>query len=142
MSHETVSHTKAGPRARWMALAALLPTLSLTAQQSTTTVVEPTYVQPDNLLLRWGILLLVLVAIWLGLYKVIYPYFLRYYRDDICKTIFWSLFILYSFTALFLSSYMLFGYGFYYIWIPWFGVFLAAGWLLVGLVLLMQRKTA
>lgn len=103
---------------------------------------SPEYPQPANLLLRWAAVILVLVGIWFILYKVVYPYFLRYYRDDFCKTIFWTLLLLYSFTWLFLSSYILLEYGFYYGWMQWFAVFLAVLWLISGLVLLLRRNPA
>ena len=102
----------------------------------------PAYPQPANLLLRWTGVILVLVGIWFILYKVVYPFFLRYYRDDFCKTIFWSLLLLYSFTWIFLSSYILLEYGFYYGWMQWFAVFLAVLWLITGLVLLLRRNPA
>ena len=102
----------------------------------------PDYPQPANLLLRWTGVILVLVGIWFILYKVVYPYFLRYYRDDFCKTIFWSLLLLYSFTWILLSSYILLEFGFYYGWMQWFAVFLAVLWLISGLVLLLRRNPA
>jgi len=102
----------------------------------------PDYPQPANLLLRWTGVILVLVGIWFILYKVVYPFFLRYYRDDFCKTIFWSLLLLYSFTWIFLASYILLEYGFYYGWMQWFAVFLAVLWLISGLVLLLRRNPA
>jgi hypothetical protein len=100
----------------------------------------PTFEQPDYLLYRWAGVLLVFVLIWFILYKVVYPFFLRYYRDDFCKTVFWNLFLLYAGTWLFLASYLLLEFGFYVGWMQWIAVFLAAMWLISGLVLLMQRK--
>ena len=96
--------------------------------------------RPDNLLLRWAGVLLVLAAIWFILYKVVYPFFLRYYRDHFCKTVFWNLFLLYGLTWLFLASYLLLEFGFYYFWMQWIAVFLAALWLISGLVFLMRRS--
>jgi len=96
--------------------------------------------RPDHLLLRWAGVLLVLAAIWFILYKVVYPFFLRFYRDHFCKTIFWNLFFLYGLTWLFLASYLLLEFGFYYFWMQWIAVFLAALWLISGLVFLMRRS--
>jgi hypothetical protein len=102
----------------------------------------PSFPQPDNLLLRWAGVLLVLVLIWFILYKVVYPFFLRYYRDSFCKTVFWNLFLLYGLTWLFLASYLLLEFGFYYFWMQWIAVFLAALWLISGLVFLLRRNPA
>lgn len=102
----------------------------------------PAYVQSDNMLLRWAGVMLVVTLIWFVLYKVVYPFFLRYYRDEFCKTVFWNLFLLYSLTWLFVSSYVLLEFGFYYGWMPWMAVFLGAWWLISGLVLLLRRAVA
>lgn len=102
----------------------------------------PVYPQPDNLLLRWAGVILVWIGIWFILYKVLYPFFLRYYRDDFCKTIFWNLLILYSLTWFFLSSYILLEFGFYYVWMQWIAIFLAVLWLISGLALLLRRSPA
>ena len=119
-------------------LAALLA-LPLFAQ---VTGKAPAYTQPPNLLLRWAAVVVVFVGIWFILYKVVYPFLLRYYPDDFCKTIFWTLFILYSFTWAFLASYILLELGFYYGWLQWFAAFLAVLWLISGMVLLLRRHTA
>jgi len=110
---------------------------SLSAQDS-----APQFEQPENMLLRWAGVVLVLVLIWFILYKVVYPFFLRYYRDDFCKTVFWSLFLLYGLTWLFLSSYILLEFGFFYAWMQWIAVFLAVLWLISGLVTLLRRTPA
>jgi hypothetical protein len=98
--------------------------------------------QPDNLLLRWAGVVLVLVLLWFILYKVVYPFFLRFYRDGFCKTLFWNLFLLYGLTWLFLASYLLLEFGFYYLWMQWIAVFLAALWLISGLVFLLRHQPA
>lgn len=110
------------------------------AAQETASV--PAYAQPDNLLLRWAGVIVVLIGIWFILYKVVYPFFLHYYRDDFCKTIFWNLLLLYSFTWLFLSSYILLEFGFYYGWMQWIAIFLGVLWLISGLALLLRRNPA
>ncbi len=102
----------------------------------------PVYPQPDNLLLRWTGVILVLALIWLILYKGAYPFFLRYYRDEFCKTVFWNLLLLYSLTWIFLSSYLLLEFGFFYHWMPWVALFLGAMWMLSGLLLFLRRNTA
>lgn len=102
----------------------------------------PAYDQNENLVWRWAAVMLVVTLIWFVLYKVVYPFFLRYYRDEFCKTIFWNLFLLYTLSWLFVSSYVLLDYGFYYGWMPWVAVFLAAWWVLSGLVLLLRRAAA
>lgn len=99
-----------------------------------------TFEQPDNLLFRGAGFILVLILIWFILYKVAYPFFLRYYRDDFCKTVFWNLFGLYAITWFFLASYLLVDYGFYFGWMKWLAVFLSVLWLISGLILLLQRK--
>jgi hypothetical protein len=118
-------------------IAAVLCAASAAAQP-----LAPAYEQSDNLLLRWAAVLLVVTLIWFVLYKLVYPFFLRYYRDEFCKTIFWNLFLLYSLTWLFVSSYVLLDFGFYYGWMPWAAVFLGAWWLISGFVLLLRRAVA
>ena len=120
-----------------LGLPAFLLAASLAAQES-----APEFEQPDNLLLRWGGVVLVLVLIWFVLYKGVYPFFLSYYRDDFCKTVFWNLFLLYSLTWLFLSSYLLLEFGFFYGWMQWIAVFLAVLWLISGLVMMLRRARA
>lgn len=129
----------------WQRLCGLLPAFLVTfsaaplaAQQESL----PLEAEPSNLVLRWVGVVLTLVLIWFVLYKVVYPFFLRYYRDDFCKTVFWSLFLLYSLTWLLLASYLLLEFGFYYGWMRWIAVFLGAIWLISGLVLFLQRRPA
>lgn len=102
----------------------------------------PEFEQPENMLLRWAGVLLVLVLIWFILYKVVYPFFLHYYRDDFCKTVFWNLFMLYGLTWVFLSSYIVLEFGFFYSWMQWIAAFLAVLWLISGLVILLRRPAA
>ena len=98
--------------------------------------------QSDNLLLRSAAVFLVVVMIWVVLYKAVYPFFLRYYRDEFCKTIFWNLFFLYTLTWVFVSFYIVLDIGFYWAWLPWTAVFLAVWWLISGAVLLLRRVPA
>ncbi len=120
------------------ALLALVVTLPafVSAQEA-----APEYAQPDTPLLKWLLVIGGLVAIFFVLYKIIYPYFLRYYSHDFSRTIFWTLWLLYTLTWLFLSSYLL-EYGFYVDWLKWIGAFLAVIWLIAALGLLMRRKPA
>ena len=98
--------------------------------------------QSDNTLLRSAAIFLAVVMIWVVLYKAVYPFFLRYYRDEFCKTIFWNLFFLYALTWLFVSFYVVLDVGFYWAWLPWAAVFLAVWWLISGAVLLLRRVPA
>lgn len=102
----------------------------------------PAYEQSDNLLLRSAGVVLVIAMIWIVLYKAVYPFFLRYYRDEYCKTIFWNLFILYTATWVFVSLYVVLDVGFYYAWLPWMALFLGVWWLISGLTLLLRRVPA
>ena len=67
--------------------------------------------------------------IWTVLYKGIYPFFLRYYHDEFCKTIFWNLFLLFTLTWGFVSLYVVLDVGFYWVWLPWMALFPAVWWL-------------
>jgi len=98
--------------------------------------------QSDNVLLRGAAIFLAVVMIWVVLYKAVYPFFLRYYRDEFCKTIFWNLFFLYTLTWLFVSFYVVLDVGFYWAWLPWVAIFLAVWWLISGTVLLLRRVPA
>lgn len=98
--------------------------------------------ESDNVLLRGAAIFLVVVMIWVVLYKTVYPFFLRYYRDEFCKTIFWNLFFLYTLTWILVSLYVVLDIGFYWAWLPWVAIFLAVWWLISGAVLLMRRVPA
>ncbi len=98
--------------------------------------------QSDNTLLRGAAIVLVIAMIWVVLYKAVYPFFLRYYRDEFCKTIFWNLFFLYTLTWVFVSFYVVLDVGFYWAWLPWVAIFLAVWWLISGAVLLLRRVPA
>lgn len=115
-------------------IAAAVP---LTAQSS-----APALEQSENPLIRGAVIVLMVVVIWTGLYKGLYPYLLRYYRDGYCKTVFWHLFLLYTLTWLFVSLYVVLDIGFYWGWLPWAALFLGAWWLISGVVLLLRRVPA
>lgn len=102
----------------------------------------PMLEQSDNMLLRYAAVGLAVVMIWVILYKAVYPFFLRYYRDEFCKTIFWNLFSLYTLTWIFVSFYVVLDVGFYWDWLPWVAVFLGVWWLISGAVLLLRRVPA
>lgn len=102
----------------------------------------PALEQTDNILLRGSAVALAVVMIWIVLYKAVYPFFLRYYRDEFCKTIFWNLFLLYTLTWIFVSFYVVLDIGFYWAWLPWVAVFLGVWWLISGAVLLLRRVPA
>ena len=74
--------------------------------------------QSDNMVLRSAAIFVVVVMIWVVLYKAVYPFFLRYYRDEFCKTIFWNLFLLYTLTWVFVAFYVVLDVGFYWAWLP------------------------
>jgi hypothetical protein len=112
-------------------------TTPLAAQSGT-----PALDQPDNMILRGGAVFLVVVMIWMVLYKAVYPFFLRYYRDEYCKTIFWNLFFLYTLTWILVSFYVVLDIGFYWAWLPWVALFLAVWWLISGVVLILRRVPA
>lgn len=119
------------------ALFSTILALPLSAQRE-----KPALAQSDNPLLRGAAVFLVVVMIWVVLYKIVYPFFLRHYRDEFCKTIFWNLFLLYTLTWIFVSFYTVFDIGFYWAWLPWTAAFLAAWWLISGAVLLLRRVPA
>jgi hypothetical protein len=121
-----------------LAVLASLPVGLILAAQTAAPAME----QTDNLVLRGAAIFLMIVMIWVGLYKGLYPFLLRYYRDTFCKTIFWHLFWLYSLTWLFVSFYVVLDIGFYWAWLPWVALFLSAWWLISGVVLLMRRVPA
>lgn len=98
--------------------------------------------QSDNMVLRGAAIFLGVCMIWVVLYKAVYPFFLRYYRDEFCKTIFWNVFVLYTLTWIFISLYVVLDVGFYWAWLPWVSVFLAVWWLISGTVLLLRRVPA
>jgi hypothetical protein len=123
--------------ARYAAMALVLWAAPLAAQESV-----PAYEQPPNLLLRATGTFLVIAVLWLIFYKAASPFFLRYYRSDFCRTIFWTLFSLYSLTWLLLASYLIFDIGFYLFWMKWVAVFLAVLWFISGLLLLVRRTPA
>jgi hypothetical protein len=98
--------------------------------------------QSSNTLLRSAGIFLVVLMIWTVLYKAVYPFFLSYYHDEFCKTIFWNLFLLFTLTWIFVSLYVVLDVGFYWAWLPWMALFLALWWLISGTVLLLRRVPA
>jgi len=142
MDHTTVPLQPLTARRRRRRSAAALGGLLAAGPLAAAEAGAAAFPQPENLLLRWTGVVLVLVLIWFILYKVVYPFFLRYYRDDFCKTLFWNLFLLYALTWIFLASYVLLEFGFYYGWMQWFAVFLGALWLISGAVFLLRRTPA
>jgi hypothetical protein len=115
----------------------MLLTMPLQAQTE-----APALEQSDNRLLRSAAIVLGVVMIWTVLYKAVYPFFLRYYRDDFCKTIFWNLFLLYTLSWVLVSFYTVLDIGFYWAWLPWVAAFLMAWWLISGAVLFLRRIPA
>lgn len=98
--------------------------------------------QPDNLVLRSAAVVLMLAGTWFILYKLVYPFFLRYYKASFCKNIFWTLFILYSLTWLLLASYLVYDFGFYFFWMKWVAAFLCVLWLISTVVFMLRRVPA
>src|SRR5258708_7354977 len=137
MKNENDLNKPATRRVIRAALAGSLLSMPLTAATS-----APVYEQSDNLLLRSAGVILIIAMIWIVLYKAVYPFFLRYYRDEFCKTIFWNLFMLYTATWIFVSMYVLLDVGFYYGWLPWTALFLCVWCLISGAVLLLRRVPA
>ncbi|MDX2000734.1 MAG: hypothetical protein SF066_23680 [Thermoanaerobaculia bacterium] len=102
---------------------------------------EDFYEPPGPSLLDGLWVLAGILAIGFLFYKGLYPYLLRHYRADDCKTFFWALFSLYSLTWLHLSMYLFFDYGFRYGWVLWMAVFLSvlfALWFLIAFVRLRR----
>ena len=58
-----------------------------------------------------------LVLIWVFFYFFLYHRLLPHFGEDGSRAIFWPGVILYSLTWLHLSSYLIFTYGFYYLWL-------------------------
>ncbi len=109
-----------------------LATTSIYAQEALTPQRSP--------LLNWLLLFFGFAVIWFIPYKVLYPIFLKYYRPDYCKVLFWSIFSLYGLAWFHLSLYWLFETGFFYFWIRWAAVFLAVLWLIVTIAVAMTRR--
>jgi hypothetical protein len=120
-------------------LSTLLWTLALPLAAQTA---EPAVPQTTNTLLRSAGIVLTVVMIWTVLYKAVYPFFLDYYHDRFCKTIFWNLFLLFTLTWVFVSLYVVLDVGFYWAWLPWLALFLAVWWLIAGAVLVLRRVPA
>jgi hypothetical protein len=125
----------------WRLLAALLPVLGLRPRAALAQTVPATPGYVDQItLMDWLWMALGFIAIWFILYKMVYPFLLRYYRDDDCKTFFWSLFLLYSLTWLHLIFYVFFDYGFYNLWLRWVALFLGVLFLIWFLVSFLRRN--
>jgi hypothetical protein len=126
-----------------VAVSSVLLTQTLLGQTSTPAATPaPALPQAENEILRYAAIGGAVVMIWIVLYKAVYPYFLRHYRDEFCKTIFWNLFFLYTLTWVFVSLYVVLDIGFYWAWLPWVAAFLAVWWLISGVVLLLRRVPA
>jgi hypothetical protein len=60
-----------------------------------------------------------LVLIWSFFYFLIYPRLLPHFGEGGSRAIFWPAVFLYMVTWLHLSSYLIFTYGFYFLWLRW-----------------------
>jgi hypothetical protein len=120
---------------RWLAAACLaaVAALPVSAQQ------EPVHAQPASTFLRWVWIACVFAAIWVFLYKLIYPLLVRHYRPDASKALFWTLFWLYSVTWMQLVLYFFFDYGFRYIWIGAIALLFSVLFLIAFLVVLLRH---
>ena len=58
-----------------------------------------------------------LVLIWAFFYTFLYPRLLPHFGEGGSRAIFWPGFTLYSMAWIHLSSYLIFTYGFYYLWL-------------------------
>lgn len=76
---------------------------------------------------------------WLLLYKGLYPVLLRSYRAATAQRFVWILFFLYGLSWLHLATYVFFDYGFYFLWIRWVAVFLAALFLIWFVLAFLRR---
>lgn len=121
---------------------AVLASMSIALPLAAQSAAAPALEQSNNVLLRSAGIVLGVVMIWVILYKAVYPYFLSYYRDEFCKTIFWNLFILYTLTWVLVSFYVVLDIGFYWAWLPWVALFIGIFWLISGTVLLLRRVPA
>ncbi len=95
-----------------------------------------------NPFLKGLVIVLGLVAVWLLLYKLLYPYLLNFYSPVVSKALFWPLFLLYALTWLHLAAgYWLFdlGYVLAYWWLRPAAAFLAFMFL-VWFVIAMARR--
>lgn len=81
-----------------------------------------------------------LLAIWLILYKVLYPFCLRHYRPDFCKSLFWTLFALYGLTWFYFSSYVFFGWDLVFTWKEWAALVLCGLWVISFLATILRRN--
>jgi|GEM_PF-1310876 len=97
---------------------------------------------PKNYFAGTGIFILGLVIIWFVFYKLVYPFLLRYYSPFYCKTLFWSMFLLYSMAWISVSVYRIFEIGFFYGWAKWIFAFMGAIWLIWFLVVMLRKDSS
>ena len=95
---------------------------------------------PTSALLQWVYFVGGFVGIWIIFYYFVYPYYVRYFSPDFTKGLFWTLFLLWAFGWLFYSSYKIFWWGWYYYWVPYTAIFLAALWVIWIVVVIARRS--
>lgn len=94
---------------------------------------------PPNPVIQWGLFIAPFILLWFIFYKLIYPFLLKYYTPKYCRSLFWSMFGLYSMGWLAISAYVIFDIGFRVDWIKWVFVFIGAVWLIWFIVIMFKK---
>ncbi len=95
-----------------------------------------------NYFLKGGIFLGGLILIWFLFYYLVYPFLVRYYSAGYCKSVFWSLVLLYSVSWIAVTVYVLFEVGFYIEWLKYVFAFIGGIWLIWFMVMMLKRDRA
>ncbi len=117
-------------------LALSMPSCAM-AQES-----EPPVSEGSTMILRTLLFFAVFAVLWFIFYKLVYPFLLDYYTPKYSKSLFWSMFGLYSIAWLCISSYVIFEVGFYYYWAKLVFVFIWAVWFIWLLSILLKKDSA
>ena len=96
--------------------------------------------EPRNYFFSTVIFVGVLILIWFIFYKIVYPFYLRYYNPTYCKQLFRSLVMLYGLCWITTSFYVLYETGFRHTWLRWVFVFLGVLWFISFLFMMLKKQ--
>lgn len=93
----------------------------------------------QNYFLKGLVFIIGLLLLWFLFHKLLYPFLLKYYHPIYCKSLFWSLLMLYGLAWVTVGSYVIFDFGFRLHMMKWVFVFIGVIWI-IWFIIIMLRK--
>ena len=83
-----------------------------------------------------------LILLWFLFHKLLYPFLLKYYHPVYCKSLFWSLLILYGLAWITIGAYVVFDIGFRIHMMKWVFVFIGVIWIIWFIIIMLKKNKA